>query len=613
MSIFSVFENVESIDSRNEMVSVLVEFFSSLDQTEAQIYTYLLQGRVAPLFVNAEFNFSERSAMKVLEDINRVYEIGLDVEQLRIDYGDAGSVAQEVLEKKGQVESVYNVLELYDYLCSVVNAVGVNSMKHKSEMFSTLLQKSSPVDAKFLTRLVSGKLRLGCSSKTLLDTFSFLLVSDKSLRKDLDKAYGMVSDLGLLANIVCSSSSYNEKADKLASMEPVLGVPIFPRLVERVSSFEELSERFPDGGVIQPKFDGLRCQIHKGVGESRIYDNSVWVKYFTGEGSGSLFSSSVKSDIKLFSRNLNDITEMFPDIVEEVAQLDCSSCIIDGEIVGEDKNGFTSFQDTMTRKRKYGVEKKAESVPVKYFAFDLLYLNSKNLMGYPLERRTGEIGKIFTGENYIIKKTDNIIFEAGSNYEKVKKVFEQYIEENLEGVVVKASESIYLPGVRDFDWVKVKKSIEGRVVDTIDAVILGYYYGSGKKVGFGMGSLLIGIYNRENDVFESVGKVGTGFTDEDWEKVSERLNSLVIEQKPERVFSDLKPDVWVYPEVSITVEADEISKSSAHTACKSALGFGLSLRFPRLIEFDRDKLPEDITSSQELVQMWNTKHFEQKT
>ncbi len=162
-----------------------------------------------------------------------------------------------------------------------------------------------------------------------------------------------------------------------------------------------------------------------------------------------------------------------------------------------------------------------------------------------------------------------------------------------------------MPGVRNFDWIKVKKSIESSVVDTIDAVVLGYYYGSGKKTAFGMGSLLVGVYNSEEDVFESVGKLGTGFTDKDWEAVSKRLVPLQSKHKVENVRSELKADVWLQPEVVVSVEADEISKSSVHLAGRSNLGFGLSLRFPRLIYFGRDKLAQDCTSVSELIEMWN--------
>lgn len=602
MSNFSVFEEIENIDSRNEMTSKLVDFFLSLNSKEAQIYTYLLQGRVAPLFVDKEFGFSEKSAMSALTSAVHEANLKLDVKKLRNKLGDAGLVAEEVIEATGKKSSGLNVEELYSELWRMIGVQGTNSVKHKSEIFVNLVMNSSPVDAKFITRIVSGKLRLGCSDKTLLDAFSFILVDDKSARKVLDNAYGVVSDLGFISNIVCGSK---DGLEILSDIKPIAGIPIFPRLVERVASFEKANERFPEGGIIQPKFDGLRCQIHKGVEANKIYENTIWQQYLKKGEEGTLFESTEGVEkVKLFSRNLNDITNMFPEIVEEVNKIDCESFIFDGEIIGWDENEdvFRSFQETMTRKRKYGVDIKSNSVPVKYFAFDLMYKNGGNLLAFDLIDRLSNLEEINMKDCSIIKKADNVEVKGGQKL--LSDVFQKYVSERLEGIIIKKREGGYLPGVRNFDWIKIKKSMEGKVVDTIDTVVLGYYYGSGKKVGFGMGSLLVGIYNPEKQRFESVGKVGTGIKDQDWVKIREKLQSIESKEKAENIVSSLEPDVWVYPEIVITVEADEITKSSIHTACSSSLSHGLSLRFPRLVYFGRDKLAEDATSVSELIEMW---------
>jgi DNA ligase 1 len=602
MSNFSIFEEIESIDSRNEMTTRLVNLFSSLDTKDAQIYTYLLQGRVAPLFVDKEFGFSEKSAIKALNNIVGRLDLQLDVKNLREKLGDAGLVAQEIMKSKGYISSKLNIQEVYEEFWRMIEVQGANSVKYKSEIFINLVMKSSPVDAKFITRIVSGKLRLGSSDKTLLDAFSFILAGDKSARKVLDYAYGVVSDLGFIANIVCGSE---DGLNILGNIKPIAGIPIFPRLVERVASFEKAIERFPDGGIVQPKFDGLRCQIHKGVESNKIYENTIWQQYLRKGEEGGLFDSMGGVDkVKLFSRNLNDITNMFPEIVEEIGKLDCDSFIIDGEIIGWDKTEeiFRSFQETMTRKRKYGVDTKSGAVPVKYFAFDLMYKDGKNLLESDLADRLANLKGIDTKSCAVVEKADNI--EIKGSAKMLSEVFDKYVEEKLEGIIIKKREGGYLPGVRNFDWIKIKKSIESKVVDTIDTVVLGYYYGSGRKVGFGMGSLLVGVYNPEKERFESVGKVGTGIKDKDWTKIRERLEKIELKEKSENIVSGLEPDVWVHPEVVITVEADEITKSSVHTACSSELSHGLSLRFPRLIYFDRDKLPEDATSVSELVEMW---------
>lgn len=608
-NVFDIFERVEKTASRNEMVSLLADFFKSLDAVDVQIYTYLLQGRLAPLFVNKEFNFSERSVLKVLDGMDKMYGLNLEIFKLRSDLGDAGLVAKKLVEKKGLTESSFKLQDLYKSLWDLVDVQGTNSVKGKSDIFSNLIKNSSPTDSKFLTRILSGKLRLGCSDKTILDAYSFVLVGDKSVREELDNAYGVVSDLGFVANIVFGSESLEKKLNILKQASPIAGIPVFPRLVERVGSFENATKRFEEGGFLQPKFDGLRCQIHKGVKYSDIYNKSVWIEYFNVQKGGfGLFEKTKFEDgVKLFSRNLNDITEMFPEIVEEVKKLKEESIILDGEIIGwnEKTKKFIPFQETMSRKRKYGIVEKIKSVPVKYFAFDLLYLNGENFLNIDFEKRMEGLKKIFLKKEGLMNITENISFE--SDVLKLEKLFNKYVGEGLEGVILKKNRGGYLPGVRNFDWVKIKKSIGKKVVDTIDAVVLGYYYGSGKKTDFGMGSLLVGVYNSVDDVFESVGKVGTGFTDSDWGIISKRLSPLERKYKGEGVKSTLKADVWVEPEVVLTVEADEISKSSVHLAGKGILGFGLSLRFPRLIFFDRDKLAQDCTSTEELIEMWGLK------
>ncbi len=608
-SVFQIFERLERTASRNEMVELLSGFYSPLGVEDVQMYTYLLQGRLAPLFVNKEFNFSERSALKVLDNICKMHELKLEVFELRSKLGDSGLVAKELVEKMGKKSSDFTVKEVYEKLWKLVDAEGTHSVKVKSDIFSELILKSCPVDAKFLTRIISGKLRLGCSDKTVLDTYSTFLAGDKSVRDELNNAYGVISDLGFVANIVFEKKSFETKLKFLKEAKPIPGIPIFPRLVERVSSFENAAERFQEGGILQPKFDGLRCQVHKGVKYSDIYGKTVWTKFVAAKVSafGLFEKPKEENSVKLFSRNLNDITAMFPEIVEEIKNIKEKSFILDGEIIGwnERKGSFIPFQETMSRKRKYGIVEKAKDVPVKFFAFDVLFLENENLLILDLEKRLEKLqGLVHKGEA-LVSLTESVVFE--STVESIKGHFNGYVGDGLEGVILKRFKGGYLPGVRNFDWLKIKRSIGSEVVDTIDAVVLGYYYGSGKKTGFGMGSLLVGVYNSQEEVFESVGKVGTGFTDGEWVHISKRLSALQTKGKGENIRSDLKADVWIEPEVVITVEADEISKSSVHLAGKSELGFGLSLRFPRLVEFGRDKLPQDCTSSGELIDMWRMK------
>jgi len=189
----------------------------------------------------------------------------------------------------------------------------------------------------------------------------------------------------------------------------------------------------------------------------------------------------------------------------------------------------------------------------------------------------------------------------------MKEIFENYVKKGLEGIILKNPEAVYQPGKRGFDWIKYKKSSKGYVVDTIDAVVMGYYSGRGVRSKFGIGAILIVIYNEKRDKFETIAKVGTGIKDDDFIKIKKRLDELQTEQMPEDydVVKLLKPDKWVLPEIVCTVEADEITKSKNHTA-GAENGVGFSLRFPRLIEFERiDKKGKETNSVEEIKNMIN--------
>ncbi|MBP6882377.1 MAG: DNA ligase, partial [Candidatus Levybacteria bacterium] len=164
---------------------------------------------------------------------------------------------------------------------------------------------------------------------------------------------------------------------------------------------------------------------------------------------------------------------------------------------------------------------------------------------------------------------------------------------------------------RNFNWVKLKRHSSGELQDTIDCVILGYIYGRGKRVDFGAGALLVGIYDKETDEFVSVSKIGTGLSDDEWRSIKEKTKGLEVDHKPARVNSKVEPSVWVKPEIVIEVLADEITRSPNHTAgMKMKDGKveepGYALRFPRLLKFrDEDKKPEDATSVKELIEMFD--------
>lgn len=587
-----VLQKIEQTASRNETTQILVELFSNLDEIEAQIVSYLVQGRLAPLFVNSEFNLSEKGLIKIGQTIADDWSVvKIDVKRRREVLGDIGLVFEEIAA--GQIQE--SISQIYERLWDVVNISGTGSTPEKYRVFSNIVRNLSGIEAKYIVRIITGNLRLGASVKTLLDVFSTILNGDKKGRDELDRVYGSSADIGYIAKLVYLNSDF-------ASLSVTPGIPVLSRLVERARSFEEVIERMQKKEfIVQPKFDGLRLQIHKSEkGFENIYKDRIWYVFLKKEPSQAEFfkSESTEEKVRLFTRNLEDVTKMFPEIVS-FAQTLPSSFILDSEVVGWDykKNRFMTYQDTMSRKRKYDISQAKKNIPVRAFTFDILYYNGKDLTGLNTFQRISLLNKVIekNGKEIEIAESEGIQTQA-----ELEEYFNKWVGMGLEGLIAKKREGEYTPGGRDFDWIKLKKSFMTELNDTLDLVVLGYYLGSGKRAAFGMGALLCGVLNERTEMFEGMCKVGTGITDLDWKNISSRLLPLVVDGKPKNVEVGklLEPDVWVAPEVVITVEADQITK--AINKGENPLAGGYSLRFPRMIEFDREKNLDEITKISEL-------------
>jgi DNA ligase 1 len=600
----TLFEKLESLQSRNDMSLELSNFLKRCKKEEVEIISYLIQGRVAPMFVKAEFNYSEKSLINLLSDY-----ISQDIFSLRKESGDIGNTVYSLCKERKNKGRILKTKEVYEVLWEIINIRGIGSVKEKSRVVYECFKNLNPLESKYFVRILCGQLRLGLSSRTLLDVFSIAVTGDKGLKKDLERAYGVCADIGYIGKKVINLKE-NRARLILSKVSATPGTPILSRLVQRVGSFEEISKRFNEDVLVQPKFDGLRCQIHKWKEQEVIKEgvyNPIWKKYFLKKekASRSLFEQlkDDSSQVRLFTRNLEDVTEMFPEIVESAKQIREDSFILDSEIVGwnYDKEGFLSYQETMQRRRKYSITKIQKEIPVKAFVFDTMYLNGKSLIDVDTHKRI-ELMKgvlIDASEEIILADTKRLCEEK-----EIREYFEKNIVLGLEGIIVKQLEGGYNPGQRNYEWIKVKKSMEKDLVDTIDMVIVGYDKGSGRRSSFGLGAILGAIYNRKEDTFDAICKIGTGMSDEVLKEMSTKLSEVKMKEKPKNVnvIDSLEPDIWILPKYIITVDADEITKNISKKG--KLIGGGLSLRFPRLMEFNRDKGVEDITTVYELKEMF---------
>ncbi len=572
------FERLEETSSRLALIEILSELFKKTDNTTVDKVMYLAQGRVAPFYEPVEIGMADKM---VAQSIGEAF--GLTKDEVLEEYarkGDLGIVAFELSEKKRQKgkKEELSVVTVFDELKKIADTGGVGSVEKKITALKELLEHMSAVSAKHLVRIPLGKTRLGIGDPTILDGIAIAVLGDKSKRKLLEKAYNETSDLGLIGKTLVESGL--EAVQKLGV---TVGRPIRSELCERLPNPVKVFEKMDtdDLGVhVTYKYDGFRVQIHKNGDK-----------------------------VEMFSRNLEDMTHMFPELIEgTLKQIKAKTVILDSEAMAylPESQEFLPFQETTKRRRKHNIEEMAESLPLKAFVFDILYVDGKSLLETPLNERIEIMKKTIAGDEILVPEPGTIMKKA----EDLQLMLDEAFTQGLEGVVIKRPDSGYEAGGRNFNWVKLKKHSAGDLNDTIDCVILGYIFGKGKRTAFGAGALLVGLYDKKADQFVSVSRIGTGLTDEEWISIKDKTKGLEIDHKPARVHSYITPSVWVKPEIVIEVLADEITRSPLHTAGAiekdGVKEPGYALRFPRLVSFrDRDKKAEDATTVEELIEMFH--------
>ena len=557
-------DQLEGTRSRNELVRILSELYGAAALEELEPVTYLIQGRLAPFFVPVEIGLGERLLVTA---VAMAYERPKEeVAASARSLGDLGLAAQAVAhEVTGDAPAV---VEVHRQLSEIAAQSGTGSQTSKLERFSRLLSDLGPAAAKHLVRITMGKMRLGIGDPTVLDALSIAQQGDRSLRPVLEGAYNRTSDLGLIARTLRAAG-----VEALDELKVTVGKPLRAQLAERLPNPEAVIKKLGLVGV-QPKYDGLRVQIHRHDGE-----------------------------VSIFSRNLETMTDMFPELVEAARRLPVENVILDGEAIAYDpaSEEYVPFQETTSRRRKEGIAEAAAAAPLRAFVFDIMFRDGTDLTPLPYEQRFQVVDRLLAGGDTLVPapltKTDSV--------EVLTRELLDFISQGLEGVVVKRLDSPYQAGARNFNWVKLKRHTSGELSDTIDVVLLGYYRGKGKRAEFGAGALLAGVYDSDRDEFVSISKLGTGLSDEGWREIHQRANPLEVAEKPARVNSVLVPDTWLRPEVVVEVLADEITPSPRHTAGRSGDQPGFALRFPRIVSVrSLDKRPEDATSVREIREMY---------
>ncbi len=570
------FEELERTSSRLSLIELVTQLFRSIERPEEiQQVCYLMQGRVAPFYEALEMGMAEKSVAKAIA--MAFHSTQEQIEALYGKLGDLGLVAEQVRNETNDPPASLSIDDVFEELRAIAHTSGKGAVESKSARLVSLLRQVDSVSARYVVRILLGNLRMGIGDATVLDALAKARWNDAKKRKLLEGAYHKNSDLGLIARTLWEHSEEEEAQRVIAAMDIQVGKPVHSQLAERLPSAEAIIAKM--GTVVaQYKYDGLRAQIHK-----------------DGE------------HVTIFSRNLEDQSHMFPELMEGTRkQIQAESVILDAEALAYNATSeeFLPFQETTRRRRKHGIEALAEQLPLKAFVFDILYKDGVSLLDSPLVERL----KIL--EQTMHPTDETLMLTASHQIEDAKALillFDEAISKGLEGLVVKKPESRYEAGARNFNWVKLKRHSAGALGDTIDCVLLGYLFGRGKRAALGAGSLLVGLYDPKQDLFVTVTKIGTGLSDEQWRSIRERTRGLEVDHRPAPVSSLIEPSVWVEPQLVLEVLADEITRSPIHTAGKVGAEPGYALRFPRLISFrEADKNPEDATTVQELIELYQS-------
>ncbi len=461
------------------------------------------------------------------------------------------------------------VLRAHASLLKIAATSGPGSTDRKVRLLALLIKQASPLGARYLVRLAVGRLRLGIGPTTIIEAIARSQPDPKKARVVLERAFNICSDLGLVLKTMRQKGLTSIGRFKLH-----VGSPVRMMMAERLPTAEAITARLGRCAA-EAKLDGFRCQLHLRNRKTEI-----------------------------FSRNLERTTEMFPDLVSAASkQIKASNAIVEGEAVAinETTGEFYPFQVTVKRKRRHKVAEMAREFPLALVAFDLLYARGRDYSEQPYQARHAELKRLIKNDGRI-RLVERLVTNSAKD---LQHFFDEQVARGLEGIVAKRIDAPYTAGARNFNWIKLKRTYKGELSDTVDVVLVGYLRGRGMRASLKIGAVLGAVYDSRKDSFQTIAKIGSGLSDENWIKLRRCLDKLKVMKKPARVDSRVTPDVWVEPKFVLTVLADEITRSPVHTCAQDKEGTGMALRFPRVVGFIRDdKSPEDATTVKEIRELY---------
>ena len=571
--IAEIFERMESTPKRIELTNLLVELLKKTPKKIIPNAVYLLQGIIRPNFEGVELGVAEKLAIRAISKSS-----GLSIKKIEDDYkkcGDLGITASNILKLKTQTTFTAEKITLervYETLFRIAKLVGKGSQDLKMKYISSLLNDATPLEAKFVLKILLGTLRLGIAENTIMDALAIAFTGKKENKEQIENAYNVSSDLGKVSLLIATDGMNEIKKFKIS-----LFSPIRPMLADRVKSEKEAIKKMSEIFAAEYKLDGERVQIHKQANE-----------------------------VVLFSRRLENITQYYPDIVENVKKsLSVNEGVFEAEIVpvNENTGEFLPFQELMHRRRKYKLEKAISQYPITVNFFDVLYFDKKDCLNLEYFERRNILEKLVNEDDFL-KLVPMLLVK---NENEIEDFLENSINSGCEGLMLKTLDAPYRAGARGSNWLKLKREYRNELGDSLDLIVIGAYFGRGRRTGL-YGTLLLGTYNPDKDNFPSVCKVGTGFTDESLDQLYQILSNKITLKKNSRVVSEMEADVWFEPELVLEIVASEITLSPIHKTGLNLIrkGSGFALRFPKFTGKIRyEKAVEDASTDEEVLTLYN--------
>ncbi len=549
---FAEFCNVvEKISSTIELASKVAALMKSAEDDE-DLYniSLFLMGKVYPPWDERELGVGIGLIYEALENVSGIKKS--KIEDLVREHGDLGIAAEKVLQNRAMVTlsseelTIKRVREIFD---EIAGLVGERSRKRKILLLTGLYAAASPIEARYLTRLILGEMRLGIGEGIVRDAISKAFNVPTDL---VERAYMITNDLGKVA-----IAAKREGISGLKQIKVQLHIPIRMMLAQNAESVKEALEEMQKVAV-EWKFDGGRIQVHYGNGKVTVY-----------------------------SRRLENITNAIPEVVEEIKKCLSDGVILDGEVIAVKDGKPMPFQHVLRRlRRKHEVAKMAEKIPLKVYFFDIVYRNGE-LIDLPLKERRRHLEEVVkSGE--VVKIAEQVVT---TDLNVIESIFKAAIDAGHEGVMLKNPESPYVPGKRGKNWLKLKI-----VRETLDLVVVGGEWGEGKRSQW-ISSFELACVDPTSGKLLNVGKVATGFTDEDLEEFTELFRPLIVRQVGKRV--------EFIPKYVFEVAYQEIQKSPKYES-------GYALRFPRFVRIRDDKDVDEADTIERIEQVFRSQFGEKK-